>query len=293
MNSRHFTVETLADGVHTTLARPGGAAICNSAIVDLGPATLVFDTTLTPVAAQDVVRAATELTGRTPTVAANSHWHMDHMLGNSVFAAGRIVATRRTREILVDGRARFEADLQPEALAREFAAFSAAEPTASQEWRDLFGAFRDEAGTFRFTPPTEGFEGRYRFDGDRPAELRTWGWGHTESDAVLHLPDERVVFAGDLVMVRNHPSVGSGRPEHWLEVLSEIEALRPERVVPGHGPVASLDAVAEMREYLQTLLTEAAEPGDRPMPHRYAAWGFGESWKESIAFVRSRPGPSP
>src|SRR5271170_231214 len=209
LKSDHFVFEPLADGVGATIADPHGAAVCNSGIVDLSDATLVFDTTLTPRAAREVGAAALEFTGRRPTMAANSHWHLDHLLGNSEFAELPIFATRRTLEILIEKRRELEGELAPESLAREVAELEKS-PAASAdpEHFDLVSMCRWllwEAGSLRITPPTRTFEQRLRLPSQRRAELISWGSGHTDSDAVLHLPEEGIVFAGDLVLSGNHP----------------------------------------------------------------------------------------
>jgi len=293
MRSRHFTVEPLADGVSATLASPGGAAISNSAIVDLGDATLVFDTLLTPRAAEDLAAAALERTGRRPAMAANSHWHLDHMLGNSVFSTLPIYATRRTREILLEKRVELEGDLTPERLAQDVAEIerllAAGDPSVSPELLDLNRALLAEAATLRLTPPTRVFEQRFQIPSKRRVEMVSWGSGHTESDSVLFLPDDGILYAGDLVLAGVHPSTGSGNPEHWLEVLDEIERLHPERIVPGHGPVSGPDVVEEMREYLTTVLRIARDPDPHEMPAKYASWGFRESFEQTVRFIRGRP----
>jgi len=293
MRSRHFTVETLSEGVSAAIATPGGRAISNSAIIDAGDSTIVFDTMLTPRAAEDLAEAARERTGRRPTWAANSHWHLDHVLGNSVFSPLPIYATRRTREILLEKRSELEGELSPEKLTRDVVEIerqlTVGDPAASPELLDLHRALLAEAATLRLTPPTHVFEQRFRFPVKRRVELVSWGSGHTDSDCVLFLPDEGILHAGDLVVAGVHPSTGSGNPEHWLEVLDEIERLHPERIVPGHGPVSSLEVVGEMREYLRTVLRLASGPDPYEMPTQYATWGFRESFDQTIDFLRRRP----
>jgi cyclase len=84
----------LADGVYAAIHIDGGAAIGNAGIVDLGDRTLIYDTFLTPQAAEDLRIAAEALTGRPIDAVLNSHWHNDHIWGNQVFSANtEIIST--------------------------------------------------------------------------------------------------------------------------------------------------------------------------------------------------------
>lgn len=147
-----------------------------------------------------------------------------------------------------------------------------------------------ETFDLRFTPPTEAFQGELALPGERRARLLTFGSGHTESDAVLFLAQDRVLFAGDLVVVGRPPNLCSGNPERWLEVLGRLEALRPERIVPGHGPMGTAGALDEMREYLSTLLSLAEEGKEAAVPLRFRARDSGDSgqFSENMKFLRTR-----
>ena len=84
-DSEHFTVEKIKDGVWVALGTPGGMQLTNSGIIDLGKETLVFDTGQSIKSATELKEKAIELTGRTPTLVSNSHFHSDHFVGNQVF----------------------------------------------------------------------------------------------------------------------------------------------------------------------------------------------------------------
>ncbi len=84
--SKHFVLHSLDEGISAAIAEDGGSAISNAGLIDLGGQILVFDTFLTPQAATDLRRSATEL-GRVPQIVINSHYHNDHIWGNQVFAS--------------------------------------------------------------------------------------------------------------------------------------------------------------------------------------------------------------
>jgi cyclase len=94
--SKHYTLEQLADGVYTAIARYGAGAVCNAGIVDLGEPSLVFDAFQTPQAAVDLQYACQKLTGRSASYVVNSHWHGDHITATAC-SRGRRASSRRRR----------------------------------------------------------------------------------------------------------------------------------------------------------------------------------------------------
>lgn len=298
MTSQHYAFEALDEGVHFGRARPDGTALSNAGVVDLGGSTLLFDTSLTLRSAREIRETSVSLTGRVPALCVNSHWHLDHILGNQVFADARIYATRRTVEILLEQRSELEAELSSERLASEVRELERQQGAMTTEFgraqydaalrinRTLF----EEAVELRLTPPTRKFERELKLPGDREARLLTFGSGHTDSDAVLFLAKSRTLFAGDLVVRGTHPNLTSGDPTHWLTVLEELEALKPERIGTGHGPLGSSEDVGTMQDYLSTVLELARETAPPEIPLRFRSFTEPDQFTANIAYVRTRSG---
>jgi cyclase len=292
--SRHYTFQEVGDGIHAAIARPEGNGVCNSGIVDLGGAALVFDTSLTPGSGRDL-RVATEATlGQPPTVAANSHWHLDHSLGNQEFSSVPIWGTRRTREILLEKHDQLMAALTRGGIENDLRELEAKRQVVRSEdaRRDLEfviqinRAILSEVETLRLIPPDHTFETRLPLPGRRGAELICFGSGHTEADAILLLPREKVVYGGDLVVVGVQPSMDSGDPEHWLVVLDEIERLGAQRIVPGHGPVVGSEGMQEIRGYVSGVLEAAAASDSAALPLELRRWEGSLSLEENLRFTR-------
>lgn len=292
--SPHYSFERLSDGLHAAIATRRGAGVCNSGVLDLGGSGLVFDTGLTPVAARDLRAAATALLGRPPALAALSHRHLDHILGNQEFSGIPIWATRRTREVILERLDEVRAELTREALEKDIRELEElrAKATSEEARTDLDMTIQmnrvilECARDLRIVPPDHTFESRLALPGTREAELISFGSGHTESDAVLFLPQDGILYAGDVVVARTQPSMGSGDPDHWQLVLDEIERLRVERIVPGHGPLSGREAIQETRAYLAGVL-EAAEgrPG-APLPPSIRRWEGSSSLEGNLRFAR-------
>ncbi len=84
--------------------------------------------------------------------------------------------------------------------------------------------------------------------------------GHTPANLTVYVPGERVVYSGDCLVNGYLPNLKSGGEaewRQWLDSIARIEALAPEAVVPGHGPVARGAQVGELIEHVRGVLREA------------------------------------
>jgi cyclase len=295
--SEFFRLERLAPGVHAAVATEGGAGLCNAGIVDLGGLTVVFDAMLTPQAGIALRRAAERLTGRRPDVVINSHWHGDHIRGTASFAPVRVVSTRANRRLIARrGPAQLRWDHRH--LPRELKQLDRPDaPLTPRDRRMLRGWFRGAVATpldLRFLLPDVTFEDALCLDGDRRSlSVRSYGGGHSPSDAFAFLEDERIAFLGDLVNVGMHPSVTDGQPFRWIEILRRIRALKPTAFVPGHGEVGATREILLVEEYLRDLLRIARrlpEAGRLPkvaIPSRYSTWLYSIAWPANLGRARA------
>jgi cyclase len=268
----HFRLEQVAEGAWAAIALPDRGAAGNAGLADLGGETLVFDTFFTPAAARELLAAAGALALTPVSVVVNSHWHGDHVRGNQVFEEATIVSTRRTRELIATrdqerlAGLRQELETSADAPPELVAAVAEIEPRLPD---DVF----DERRSL----------GR--------AELLTYGGGHTESDAFLHLAEAGVLFAGDLVLVRSHAWMGDGNPEAWRVIVDRIAELDFDVFVPGHGEVGGRSELDDFRGYLADIVAAAEEHGaGAPVPERYRDWAFADGWARNLDFLTKRAG---
>lgn len=301
--SRRFTLARVGDGVWAAIAIPGAGAMGNAGIIDLGGLTLIFDTMLSLAAAHDLRIAAERLTGRRARYVVNSHYHLDHTMGNTVFDDATIIATTATAPLITEHtdsllkmmRTRGDA-LDAEARAEAAAAADPAARRDLEEQADDYLVLLRDAREARSRLPDLRFESRLTLHGDsRHAELITWGGGHTPSDAALYLPHERILFAGDLIFYRMHASMQFGDPVEWTRVLDEMDKLTIETLVPGHGQVTGHGAIAAQRGYLETLLDlgreaiaegrNAEDVAATPPPEAYRDWGFPSGFGPNMTAV--------
>jgi cyclase len=221
------------------------------------------------------MRVATPAAQHIGTVV-NTHANGDHCFGNSLVAGAEIVASSACALEMVE--------LPPARLAD----LMRAAPDLGEVGvfvQRIFGPFSFEG--IELVAPTRTFDGELDLlVGDRRVRLLEVGPAHTAGDVVVHLPDEGVVFTGDILFHGGHPIVWAGPVTNWIAACDRILDLGAPTVVPGHGPLATPAAVRDLKEYFQHLTAEARirfDAGLTPLEAArdidlgpYAGWGEGE-----------------
>jgi glyoxylase-like metal-dependent hydrolase (beta-lactamase superfamily II) len=206
----------------------------------------------------------------------NTHANGDHCYGNALVADSVIVASTRCAE---------EMEQLP---ASAMAGVVRAAPTlgaAGEFLARIFAPFSfDDIET---ALPTTTFEGRLDLSvADRPVTLLEVGPAHTAGDVVVHLPDDGVVFTGDILFHGGHPIVWAGPVANWIAACDRVLELDASVIVPGHGPLGAPSAVADLRSYFEFMTAEARLRHDAGMSALeaaqdidlgpYADWGEAE-----------------
>ena len=302
--SKHFRLNHVAEGVFAAISVPGTGSVGNAAIIDLGNSTLVVDTFTTIQAAEDLQAAAMHLTGNPVSYVINTHWHSDHTCGNQVFVPkAQIISTSTTHEIMATfGKNRLAQQLSnPEPI---YQAINELEEKIQQETDEkLKKEMQWENASDReymkilpnlvYTLPMITFDQQLSIYGsDRTVQLITYGGGHTQSDAFVYLPEEKIAVMGDLVLSKHHPVMINANPQEWLNILERVELLDVEIIVPGHGEVCSMKELHEVKGYIKdiiALVTEAVQSkksiDDILVPEAYQDWYFTIYFKTNLKKV--------
>jgi glyoxylase-like metal-dependent hydrolase (beta-lactamase superfamily II) len=186
----------------------------------------------------------------------NTHHNGDHCWGNQLYSKAEIIGHRQCAEGF--GKERPETmQMLREATASPVPAIAAVASELAP-W-DFTG--------IELTPPTTVFDERMQLDLDGVAvELLYVGPAHTAGDVIVHVPDERVVFTGDILFRLCTPIGWEGTQERWLGALDRIIDLAPEVVVPGHGPLCGVEGPKQMKDYLEYVYAEARRFFDAETP---------------------------
>jgi glyoxylase-like metal-dependent hydrolase (beta-lactamase superfamily II) len=220
------------------------------------------------------------------TTCVNTHANGDHCYGNERVAGAEIIASRAAAE---------EMQHVPPAM---LAALNKAPGELGELFRRFFGDFEFDGITL--TTPTRTFEGRLDVDvAGRVVELIEVGPAHTNGDVIVHVPDAKTVYTGDILFINGTPIVWAGPLENWIAACDLIVSLGAEVVVPGHGPITDNSGVVQVRDYLSYVLTEASARQDHGMDAfdaardialgAYGNWGeFGRICVNVDTVYRSR-----
>jgi glyoxylase-like metal-dependent hydrolase (beta-lactamase superfamily II) len=307
INSQHFQLEILSEGVYAAIHKPGGYSICNAAIVDLGEETLIFDTFLSPEAAADLLKISEELTGNPLKYVINSHYHNDHVRGNQIYGpAVRIISTALTRDLIEENEPKMimqEQEYAPQRLARLKSKLEKeTDPLKKQEilmWVGYYEAMVRSHPNLITTLPNRSFEDSLVLKGkERTVHLLEFRGGHTPSDLVMYLPDDQIMFTGDLVFIGMHPFLADGSPEDLMEILRQLRLLPTKQLVPGHGEPGTLEDINRMIEYIEMMnltvnsfLSQSEETRDLSavkVPESFGKWSFQNFFEINLKFMINR-----
>ena len=206
----------------------------NSVVIEMERYLIVVDGSY-PGRAQELLRdVLPKLSAKPVKYVFATHAHGDHSYGNSVWtrAGATTLATEGTREEMD----RYEPTRWQAAIAKR------------EDVRAL-----NEADVER---PKQTFRGR-KFvlrDRTREVDFLFLGWAHTRGDGFVWLPRERVLCTGDAAVNGPRNKMWDGDMAHWPAVLDEAASLRPEHVLPGHGPDGGVEILRGEARFLRDLM---------------------------------------
>lgn len=264
----HFTLVPVGDGVYAAIAKEHDMVSgANAGFVVGTTDVLVVDSFQSPPAAEELAAEIKRITPLPIRWLVNTHYHIDHVGGNGVFAklGASIVAHENVR-----------AWIRSENLK-----FFPGEKGAAE--RDLVASLPLPDVTHR--------NGLAIWAGDRKVEVQARD-GHTGGDSVVFVPSADVVFTGDLFWNHFLPNLIDASTEPWIATLDGFLQAHPGATfVPGHGEVGKALEVRMFRDYLSSLRVavakglaagksgkELAEDVATAQRARYGTWGLFDAF---------------
>lgn len=230
-----FTIERIGDGVYAALGTDRNPAESNAGFIIGSDAVAVVDSFEDAGPARDLLAAIRKLTSLPIRYVINTHYHLDHVGGNRVFAE---------QGALIIAHDNVRAWERVENLKR----FGGKPPTL--ESRAYYDAFRLPELTYGSAINL--------YLGTRLVQVRHMP-GHTGGDSVVSVPDAGVVFAGDMFWNKTMPNLIDGTTDLWSGTLGELaEQFATSSFVPGHGAVGTRTELLAFKTYLDAVRTRVA-----------------------------------
>ncbi|MCK0509944.1 MBL fold metallo-hydrolase [Aromatoleum buckelii] len=210
----------------------------NTGIIIGDDGVMIIDATATPVMAQGVIAKVREITDKPIKYVVLTHYHAVRVLGASGYKSEgleQIIASRDTYDLIVE---RGQQDMDSE-IGRFPRLFNAVESVPGLTW------------------PTITFTGEMSlWLGSVEVNIRQVGRGHTKGDTVVWLPQDKVLFSGDLVEFDAACYTGDAYLADWPATLDRLAAFGAEKLVPGRGPaLKSPEQVAKGIAYTKAFVT--------------------------------------
>ncbi len=240
----------------------------NTGVIVGDDSVMVLDTQATPTMAQDVIRRIREVTTKPIRYVLLTHYHAVRVLGASAFHADHIIASHDTFDLIAE---RGEAD-----KASEIGRFP-------RLFRDV------DSIPPGLTWPTLAFSGRMTlWLGKLEVQLLQLGRGHTKGDTVAWLPQQKILFAGDLVEAQTTPYAGDAYFRDWPRTLERLAALEPQALVPGRGPALTTpEAVQRGLEGTRSFIADLLASVERGVA---AGKDLKAVYKETYAALKPKYG---
>lgn len=236
----------------------------NSGVIIGDDSVMIVEAQATPRLANKVIEKVREVTDKPITHVVLTHYHAVRVLGASAFGAEQIIMSDKARGMVVE---RGQEDWDSE----------------FQRFPRLFEGHENIPG---LTWPTTTFTDRMTvYLGQRRVDLMHLGRAHTAGDIVVHVPDENVMFTGDIVEYHSACYCGDGHFADWPDTLEAIRAFNPRAIAPGRG-----DALvgAEMVNKAIDLTKDFLESTYRPA---LAVAARGGTLKEAWDAIRAECDP--
>ncbi|MEI6573046.1 MAG: MBL fold metallo-hydrolase [Alphaproteobacteria bacterium] len=188
----------------------------NSGVIIGDHSVMVVEAQATPRLAQKVIDYIRTVTDKPITHVVLTHYHAVRVLGASAFKANQIIMSEAARNMV--------AERGQEDWDSEF-----------QRFPRLFEGHESIPG---LTWPTTTFNGKMTvWLGKRRVDIMQLGRAHTAGDSVIHVPDQNVMFTGDIVEAHSACYCGDGHFSDWSNTLEAVRSFDLDAIAPGRGDV--------------------------------------------------------
>lgn len=221
----------------------------NSIVIEQSDGLVVVDAGGSPPSGEYIVAEIRKFSNKPVKDLIYTHYHGDHNLGAGAFLKAwpnvTIISTAATKANMTGKPMNYirtySADYAGEIdyAKKQVADASLPEPVRAgwQQYVDVGDSIVAGYRNMQAYPATVTFTDKYEIpDSEEPVEITFLGKANTDGDAVIWIPNEKVLCSGDIV-VNPIPYAAASYPSSWIEVLNKLKAYRAKYLIPGHGEV--------------------------------------------------------
>lgn len=208
--------------------RIGESGDSNNGFIVCEDCCIVVDTATYPDQTREDLEDVRKVTDNPIKYLINTHYHADHTFGNMYFQ--EIIAHQNCYEKLKEVTPTYVKYIEDDT-----------------EHKEQFKGFMIKLPTIVFT-------GRISLVETPHIEITHRG-GHTKGSITVYVPEEKVLFSGDLLFVGTHPYLGDADIKEWIQALQDLLQLDVTKIIPGHGELCDKKEVTFHLEYLETFCT--------------------------------------
>jgi glyoxylase-like metal-dependent hydrolase (beta-lactamase superfamily II) len=232
----------IADNVYSYIgskdASPTNSFAANAGIVIGKDGVLVVDTLISAKEGERFLADIRKVTNKPIKYVVNTHTHLDHALGNCVFArlGASVISHTSDRKLM--------------------------ERVGADTLKNIgnYGLKPEDMIDTEIALPSLYFSDRLTIDlGDETVELIRTAPSHTEGSVVVSVPTKKLIFSGDILFTDFHPFLADGDFSGWAKTLDTLLAMDVDKIIPGHGPLSGKKDLKEMKEYLALFDSKARE----------------------------------
>ena len=275
-STRARTVTKVADGIYMIRHKdaPDGFPQGNTTVIIGDHAVFVIDACYLPSSAKEDIQQIRQWTDKPVRFLLNTHWHYDHTMGNGTYAEAfpsiAIIAHEETRKQMTGynpgwfKRYPGRADIFKKNI--ETGKDANGNPLSEQDkkdYREFIAGIEPVQAEFKLIKdrmPDLTFTDEVSIDlGNREIRIMHLGKGNTAGDAIVYLPKEKIIVAGDLL---DHPVpyLGGGYPSQLAITLRKMAAMDADTFIPGHGNVMKgKDYLNLVAQFVQTVVDEVSK----------------------------------
>jgi len=236
----------LTESTYAYIQTKGTLGLSNAGLIIGKDYAVLVDTLNSESAARAFFTAVSQVAKKKVKYILITHSHPDHIWGNHLMPEATVICHDQCYTE-IEKMARLNPEENKKILTGDF----------SQVFSSL---------------PEITFDNNLRIDlADKKVRLLHFGFAHTQGDIAIYIPEDEVVFCGDLLFLYSTPMGFGGFFPGWIEALTKIAELPARVYVPGHGPPCERNGLLRCRNYLNLVYDSAKKFYKAGLSYREAA----------------------